>query len=125
VETYRRHPGAAAAAVGLTVLSQVCYIGGAVLIGLGLGLGTPWYLYFVCLPLIQIVSSVPLTPGAVGVLEKLYQVYFTVGCTGSQALALAVLVRAAMVAGALPGAWVAAFGTGLHPPEAPSQDSVG
>ena len=77
------------------------------LVGLGLSLQIQWYLYFLYVPLIIIISAVPITPGSVGVMEELYLIYFVSASNNSKVLVLAVLVRFAILISNLPGGLVA------------------
>ena len=114
---YARRPRALLKAVGLTFLAHVAWIGGVVSLGTGLALDIPWYSYFVYIPLIYIIGSVPVTPGGVGLIEQLYLVFFGVLAPGmeSKVLALALLARLLVVFWGLPGLWVMV--TGTKPPE--------
>lgn len=106
---YRRNPQALLKAAGLTLVSQSLGIGSVILIGVGLELSTAWYNYFICVPLVQIISAVPLTPGSVGVMEELYLLYLAPAHDPSKVVVLALLVRASVVVSSLPGAVVAAM----------------
>lgn len=119
VTHYRRHRRGMAAAGALTVVTQVLGVGSVALVGLGLGLAVPWYVYFAYVPLVMIISALPITPGGIGVMEELYLLYFATAGTSSSLLALALLVRVVLLCGALPGVVVAALGPGL-----PSAESV-
>jgi len=112
---YARQPAALLKAVCLTFLAHVAWIGGLVVLGSGLSLPIPWYSYFVYIPLIYIIGSVPVTPGGVGLVEKLYVVFFSVSAPGmdSSLLALALLARLVVVFWGLPGLWVMVTGTKL------------
>lgn len=118
-ERYRHSGGAMFRAGGLTFVAQVLSIISVLLIGRALGLPAPWYSYFLCVPLVTIISAVPLTPGAVGVSENLYVLYLAAVGNPSAVLALALLVRAASVLCALPGAVIAVLG-----PKLPSADAA-
>ena len=105
---YRRNGRSLLKAMWLSLVSQSLSIVSVVLIGLSLDLSTAWYEYFICVPLVQIISAVPLTPGSVGVMEELYLLYLAPGDDPSKVLVLALLVRASVVVASLPGAVVAA-----------------
>ncbi|MFA6134315.1 MAG: lysylphosphatidylglycerol synthase transmembrane domain-containing protein [Phycisphaerae bacterium] len=122
---YRRNPGAMVAAVLVTFLAHVCWIGSIALLGWGLHLPTPWYSFFLYIPLIYIIGAVPLTPGGLGLVEKFYLVFLvTADCTPSMVLALALLVRLLPLLWSLPGAVVAVTGPRL-PKAAAMQAELG
>jgi uncharacterized membrane protein YbhN (UPF0104 family) len=102
-------------AAGLTVVAQGLSIGSVALAGAALHLPVPWHAFVLYVPLILIVSAVPVTPGGIGVMEQLYVLYLLPGDPAA-AVALALLVRATMVLVALPGAVVAATGAKLPAP---------
>ncbi len=112
---YGRHRRAMLRAAGLTFLAQGLSIGSVALAGAALHLPIPWHAYVLYVPLIVIVSAVPVTPGGIGVMEQLYVLYLSPG-DAAVAVALALLVRATMVVVALPGAVVAATGPKLPAP---------
>jgi len=107
---YRAHPAALAQAFLVSLLAQFLGSAFVLLLGVALGVAVPWTHYFLHVPLILIISAVPITPGGIGVMEELYLLYFVAAGNPSLVLALAVLVRATTLAGALPGGLVAAFG---------------
>jgi len=119
VSHYRRHSRGLAAAGALTAVAQILGIGSVALVGMGLGLTVPWCAYFAYVPLVMIISALPITPGGIGVMEELYLLYFAASGTSSSILALAILVRAVLLCGALPGVVIAALGPGL-----PSADAI-
>jgi uncharacterized membrane protein YbhN (UPF0104 family) len=106
---YRARPAALARAFLLTLLAQFLGSAFVVLLGLALGLDVPWAHYFLNVPLIMIISAAPISPGGIGVTEALYLLYFAGAGNPSRVLALAVLVRATTLLGALPGGLVALF----------------
>lgn len=110
---YGRHPTAMLHASLLTVGCQALAILSVALIGQGLHLPLPWANYFVVVPLILILSAVPLTPGSAGVTEKLYVVYLAGAADPGAALALALLARVIALVPALPGAVLYGLGTRL------------
>ena len=121
---YRRRMGKLVEAVGMTFGAHVVWVGALVLLGMSLGLTSlgpddqiPWYDYFVYVPLIYIIGAVPITPGGVGLLEKLYLLYFA-SANASMVLALALLARFIPIFWSLPGAVVAVTGPKLPPADA-------
>lgn len=119
VGLYRRRIGSLVAAFGITIVAHVAWIGSLYLIGQSLSLPTPWYSYFVYIPLIYVIGAVPLTPGGVGLVEKFYVVFFSVTCSPSQVLALAMLGRLIPMFWGLPGMIVALTG-----PKLPKSDAM-
>lgn len=79
------------------VLSVLC-------VGLSLGIELAWYQYFLYLPLIAIMTAVPVTPGGVGVLEELFLYFFSAAGDPSKILAMALLYRLLLLLCGLPGA---------------------
>lgn len=109
---YRRQPLGLLKAVGVTLISHSFWIGGIVLVGESLNLNIGWYVYFLNIPLIYIIGSVPLAPGGVGWVEQLYLTFFA-AASPSTVLALALLARVIPIIWALPGVVVAITGPRL------------
>ncbi|MEI7835561.1 MAG: lysylphosphatidylglycerol synthase transmembrane domain-containing protein [Planctomycetota bacterium] len=117
IRTYRSHPGGLALAAGASLVSQALWITGLALLGASLGLTqVRWYEYFLYIPLIYTIGAIPLTPGGIGFLEKLFLVFF-VTADPSQVLALALLARLLPILLSLPGLVVAVTGAKLPPRE--------
>ena len=76
VRLYRRRLGSMTGTVVLTFAAHAGFVGFVALTGLSLSLPTAWYNYFVYVPLIYIIGSVPLTPGGVGWIENWYVRFF-------------------------------------------------
>jgi hypothetical protein len=114
--TYRQRLGAVAMTVPMTFASHVVFVGFVAVIGRALGVPTPWYHYYLYVPLIYTIGAVPLTPGGVGLVEKLFVEFFqTALATPSMILVLAMLARLVPVLWGIPGAVVAV--TGARPPK--------
>ena len=77
----------------LTAASNLLSISAVVLLGGALVLPVAAWRYFVCVPLMDIVAAIPLTPGGLGVTEQLYVLYLGPLCEVSGIVALALLVR--------------------------------
>lgn len=120
---YARRLPALLKAVGLTFLAHLAWIGAVIFLGAGLSLPTPWYSYFVYIPLIYIIGAVPVTPGGVGLIEKLFLIFFSISAPGmaSAILALALLARLLLVFWGLPGLWVMI--TGTKPPKVQAMEA--
>jgi uncharacterized protein (TIRG00374 family) len=105
---YRGHKNVIAMSLLGGVVNHVFSILSVVLIGDALGIGLPWFDYFVLIPVINIISAVPLGPNGWGLGEWSYQGLFSqfgaryvAGATGASAaqimgtrgVALSVLYR--------------------------------
>jgi uncharacterized protein (TIRG00374 family) len=73
-------------------------------VGLSLGINLAWYHYVLYLPLIAIMTAVPVTPGGVGVLEELFIYFFSAAGDPNKILAMALLYRLVLLLCGLPGA---------------------
>jgi len=120
VRLYQRRTGSLAKAVAITFGAHVLWIGSIWLIGLSLSLPMMWHHYFLYVPLIYIIGSVPITPGGVGLIEQFYLLFFSAWCDPGQVLALALLARLIPVLCGLPGAMVAITG-----PKLPKAEAIG
>ena len=81
----------------------VAYVLSVMCVGLSLGIKLAWYHYFLYLPLIAIMTVVPVTPGGVGVLEELFLYFFSAAGDPSKILAMALLYRLLLLLCGLPG----------------------
>lgn len=114
VRVLRARPGVLLAALGQTVLAHIFFIGAIALLGISLRLDLPAYRYFVFLPLIYILGAVPISPGGVGLVERLYLAFLQTPAVGaSEVVALAMLARIVPALWALPGLIVAVRGPRL------------
>ena len=104
VDEYRGRPRLLVRTMGLTVLAHILDVMAVATIGSSLALDIAWYDYLLYVPLILIITALPITPGAIGVMEELFVLYLGVANNIGGAFALAVLVRLATVLCALPGA---------------------
>lgn len=109
VFVYRAHKNVILASLFAGIFNHVVSVLSVVLVGDALGVGMPWTEYFVLVPVINIVSAVPLMPNGWGLGEALYQKLFaTYGAAyvkgaatvegaarvmGTRAVALSVLYR--------------------------------
>jgi uncharacterized protein (TIRG00374 family) len=95
IETYWRQPRIILEASLLTVPVHVSVILSAMLAGHAFGLPIPWPYYFVCVPVMVLSASLPISPQGAGVME-FFAVLLTQpqGATVSQAFALALSIRA-------------------------------
>lgn len=76
VFVYRGHKNVVLASLLAGVLNHVVSVMSVVLVGDALGVGMPWTEYFVLIPVINIISAVPLMPNGWGLGEVLYQKLF-------------------------------------------------
>ncbi|MHC4986517.1 MAG: lysylphosphatidylglycerol synthase transmembrane domain-containing protein [Planctomycetota bacterium] len=111
---YKHQLGKVLQAMGLSVFAHSCLIVGIFLLGRSLGLGIPWFSYFLFVPLIYTIGAIPITPGGLGIIEQLYLLFFA--ANDSKLLVLALLARFMPIVCGLPGLWV--FLTGPRPPKA-------
>lgn len=116
---YRAHLLSVAWAMGQTLLAQMAFIAGILLVGVSLGLPVPWHAYFVYVPLIYIIAAVPVVPGGIGLAESFYITFFTAWAGESEILALALLARLIPMFWAMPGLVVAIRGARV-----PSRDQM-
>ena len=108
---YSRRPSSLANAVMITFCSQILWVGSIALIGRSLSIQTPWYNYYLYIPLIYMIGAVPFLPGGVGLVEAAYVTFFvTTAVPPSEVLALALVARLAQMFWGLPGAVVAVTG---------------
>jgi uncharacterized protein (TIRG00374 family) len=118
VALYRQCLPAFVKVIAINFASHIMWVGSIALIGMSLPemrAATPWYSYFVYIPLIYIIGAVPVAPGGVGLIEKLYIVFFA-SVSPSLVLVMALLARFVPFLWALPGFWV--YMTGPRVPKA-------
>jgi len=107
---YRHDLRAVTAAMALTLLMHLLWIGGLALMGRSLGLEIPWFQYVIYIPLIYIIAAVPIVPGGVGLAESFFVTFFAAWGGESEVLALALLARLVPMFWSLPGVLVAVTG---------------
>lgn len=83
--------------------SQTLSIIGVAFLGASLDLGLDLPQYLMSVPLIFILSAVPLTPGGVGILEELFLIYLAAANNPNKILIMALLYRFIMILCGLPG----------------------
>ncbi|MBA3013909.1 MAG: flippase-like domain-containing protein [Proteobacteria bacterium] len=96
-------PGPLVSVFALTFCCQACSIGAVAFLGLSLNLGVPVSTYLLSAPIVFILSAVPITPGGIGVLEELCQLYFAAAGNPNKVLVLALLIRLTILLCSLPG----------------------
>jgi hypothetical protein len=115
---FAQRPGDLLKAMGITFVAQTMWIAGIAVAGRALAIQTPWYQYFLYVPLIYVIGAVPVTPGGAGLVEACYKLFFASAVVGDeQALALALTARVLDVVRGLPGLVVAITGAKLPPAE--------
>ncbi|MBL7221677.1 MAG: flippase-like domain-containing protein [Phycisphaerae bacterium] len=107
---YRRRWKTLAQVAGMTLAAPAIWVAALALMGQSIDLPIPWHSYFLYIPLIYILGSVPLTPGGAGWIEYLYLVFFAGLANSSEILAFAVLARLVPITWAIPGMIVAISG---------------
>lgn len=119
IDTYWRQPRIVLEAALLTVPVHVSVIISAMLAGHAFDLPIPWPYYFVCVPVIVLSASIPISPQGAGVME-FFAVLLTApqGATVSQAFALALSIRAVQMLWNLTGGIFVFRGGYSAPPEA-------
>lgn len=88
----------------LSLLIVLFSVTSVMFVGLSLDVSIPWYIYFIYIPLITIMTAIPVTPGGVGVFEELFLFFFATDADLHKILMMALLCRLVMVAWAIPGA---------------------
>lgn len=98
VGAYRQRPRSVLVACLLTVPVHGTVIISAMLAGKALGLPIPWPYYFVCVPVIVLAASMPISPQGAGVME-FFAVLLTrpQGATVAEAFALALSIRVVQI----------------------------
>jgi len=112
---YLERPGAMLPAIALSLVLQASLAGCQYLLALGLGLATPLPAFIVCVPIANVLASLPLTLNGLGLRETAYLVLLGgVGVAKPDAIALGLLWFAATMTGGLTG--IVAFATTHLPP---------
>ncbi len=109
---YRDHKAAAAAAIGLSLVSHLVTLAQAWGFSIALGVRNVQLLHFCSfLPVIMIASALPISIGGLGVGEAAYvRLFGPVGMTPSQAVTLSLIGRALNLLFSLPGGLLLAIG---------------
>lgn len=108
---YRSHKGGITWWLLIGVGNHVLSVGSVMCMGIALGVDLQWEQYFVLIPVINILSAVPLAPGAWGVGEALYGYFFKrYGPGATVGVALSVLFRLHMTLWSMLGGVLVLFG---------------
>lgn len=101
---YRRRPRALGAAFFYSVLNLLLQVAATACLGSSLGITADFTSYLVFLPIISVLTAIPLTPGSFGVRESLFVVLFqSVGVAAHQAVLLSLFYYAAALVWNLAG----------------------
>lgn len=101
---YLRRPLATVPAIVLSIILQASIAFAQFLIARGLGLATPFAAFMLCVPIANVVASLPLTLNGLGVREAAYLVLFGyAGVARPDAIALSLLWFSAMTLSGLVG----------------------
>jgi uncharacterized membrane protein YbhN (UPF0104 family) len=112
---YLERPLAIVPAIALSLLLQASLAVCQYLIALGLGLAAPLAAFLVCVPIANVIASLPLTLNGLGLRETAYLVLLGgIGITHPDAIAMGLLWFAATMTGGLTG--IIAFATTELPP---------
>ena len=104
VAPYLHHPGRLLIPIALSIALQIVLAVGQYLLAVGLGMSTPLSLFLLCVPIANVVASLPLTLNGLGIRESAYLVLFGMAGMGKDdAIALGLLWFAAMVIAGLTG----------------------
>jgi uncharacterized protein (TIRG00374 family) len=102
---YRNHIPLLFCNVAISFVIHISTVISVFWLGLSLDLTVPLIYYFAALPVIFTAGAVIPAPGGLGVLEWLFQLFFTNhGASASSAVALCILYRLMMIVAAMPGA---------------------
>ncbi len=125
VRLYSAQPGALVQALAVSVVIHWILLSCVYLGGRALAPEAGYHIYLVLIPAIWMISAVPITPGAVGLMEVIYQTLFSrVGVSGTSALSLSLFNRLLWLVWALPGLIIYIKGPGLPAAEQYSIEQV-
>lgn len=100
---HRKMDGMLGAVLLYSALIVVAFILSVMFVGMSLGINLAWYHYFLYMPLIMIMTAVPITPGGVGIMEELFLYFFSSAGDPQKVLALALLYRLTLIICGMPG----------------------
>jgi hypothetical protein len=104
VAPYLHHPERLLIPITLSIALQMALAVGQYALAVGLGMNTPLSLFLLCVPIANVVASLPLTLNGLGIRESAYLVLFGMAGMGKDdAIALGLLWFAAMVISGLTG----------------------
>jgi len=95
IRSYQEHPGALAFSFLITILVQVAGIISAYLLGIAVGCTTAFLYYIVLLPVVWLISMIPVSLNGLGLREGAFVVLFSaIGMPKEAALAISLLLLA-------------------------------
>ena len=104
VAPYLHRPGTMLIPIALSIALQTVLAVGQYLLAVGLGLNAPLSLFLLCVPIANVIASLPLTLNGLGIRESAYLVLFGMAGMGKDdAIALGLLWFAATVISGLTG----------------------
>ncbi len=104
---YRRKKVILLQCLFLSLLLQIVIISSAYIISKGLGLEVPLYFLFIIIPIISVISSIPVSISGLGVREASFVLLLApLGVTQAQAITLSLTWFLSFAAGSLPGLFV-------------------
>ena len=122
---YSAQPGVLVQALAVSVVIHWILLSCVYLGGRALAPGPSYHSYLLLLPPTWMISAVPITPGAVGLMEVTYQTLFSrVGVSPTSALSLSLFNRLLWLLWALPGLIIYIKGPGLPAAEQYSIEQV-
>ena len=105
VTPYLHHPAVLVAPIALSIVLQITLAFCQYVLATGLGIGVPLAVFILCVPIANVIASLPLTLGGLGLRESAYLVLFGMaGMRKEDAIALGLLWFAAIAIGGLTGA---------------------
>jgi uncharacterized protein (TIRG00374 family) len=109
----RKMPGALLGAFAMSVLARAVWIAGGVLLGRALGLPLAPAHYFIIIPLVELVRTIPVSLNGMGVREWAFALlYAPLGATETQSVAFSLAVYTLLLLNSLAGGVLYA----MHPP---------
>ena len=100
----RAHPTLLLALTLKSLLLQTLFVGVAALVGKALGLSLPFIAYFSFVPLVGLISAIPITPGGIGIREGAsVNLWATMGVPDEKGFLLAFIPYLFLVLWGLPG----------------------
>lgn len=104
LHTLHQHPGLIVNTLLISLVLQIVEVLSVVLIGMALGIETEVIHYFIFMPLIWVITTVPISIGGLGVRENAFAFFFTqVGVGEPLALAMSLLYFSCRVISGLTG----------------------
>ncbi len=125
VRLYSAQPRVLVQALAMSVVIHLILLNCMYLGGLALTPGLSYHSYLLLLPPTWMISAIPITPGAVGLMEAMYQKMFEqVGVSATSALGLSLFNRFMLLIWSLPGLIIYIRGPGLPATQQYSMEQV-